>query len=63
MNKGKDERREEKVEAEVEELKRERRELRPATSILKQQVLTWIEPAMKANVLLQSAYGKWLVKE
>ena len=64
IKKGKGTRREVKVEAEVEEMKREGRELRPATSIVKQQV-SYLdgEPAMQANVFLQSGYGKWLVKE
>jgi len=64
IQKGKGTRREVKVEAEVEEMKREGRELRPATSIVKQQV-SYLdgEPAMQANVFLQSGYGKWLVKE
>jgi len=64
IKKGKDTRREEKVEAVVEEMKREGRELRPATSIVKQQVgYQDGEPTMQANFFLQSTYGKWLVKE
>jgi len=64
IKKGNGMRRQTKVEAAVEEMKREGRELRPATSVVKQQV-SYLdgEPAMQANVLLQSAYGKWLVKE
>ena len=64
IKKGKGMRREVKVEVEVEEMKREGRELRPSTSIVKQQV-SYLdgEPAMQANVFLQSGYGKWLVKQ
>jgi predicted transcriptional regulator YheO len=64
IKKGKETRRQVKVEAEVEEMKREGRELRPATSVVKQQVSYHDgESTMKANVFLQSAYGKWMVKE
>jgi hypothetical protein len=64
IKKGEETRRQEKVDAEVEEMKREGRELRPATSIVKQQVCYLDgEPTMQVNAFLESAYGKWLVKE
>jgi hypothetical protein len=64
IKKGKETRRQRKVETEWEERKREKRELRPATSVVKQQVSYRDgESTMRANAFLQSAWGKWLVAQ
>jgi hypothetical protein len=64
IKKGKGMRRQVKVEAEWEEMKREKRELCPATSVVKQQVsYREGESTMQANAFLQSAWGKWLVNQ
>ena len=64
IDKDKEGRRQEKVDADREEMKREKRELRPSTSVVKQQVSYRDgESTMQANAFLQSAWGKWLVQQ
>jgi hypothetical protein len=64
VKKGKKVRKGVKEEAEREAVEKEKRELRPATSIVKENVSYRDgESTMQANAFLQSAYGKWLVQE
>jgi hypothetical protein len=64
IEKVKEGRRQVKVGADMEEMKREKKELRPSTSIVKQQVSYKDgESTMQANAFLQSAWGKWLVNQ
>ena len=64
IDKDKEGRRQTEVEADREEMKREKRELRPSTSVVKQQVSYRDgDMMMQANAFLQSAWGKWLVQQ
>jgi hypothetical protein len=64
IEKVKEGRRQVKVEADREEMSREKKELRPSTSVVKQQVSYRDgESTMQANAFLQSAWGKWLVNQ
>jgi len=64
IEKVKEGRRQVKVEADREEMKREKKELCPSTSVVKQQVSYRDgESTMQANAFMQSAWGKWLVNQ
>jgi len=64
LEKSRQRREEVKEEAERVECEREKRDLRPSTSIVKEQVSYRDgESTMQANAFLQSAWGRWIVKE